>query len=105
VREFSELLERIDGHCRRAGACPEEGDLDDLLTEGYLAALNGESRSRRLAERLVKLAQNLEDEQAANEARRLAIEKRTVDQRVKVLRARLSDLRISSRGAAGDGRR
>jgi hypothetical protein len=108
MSEFSELLERIDGQCRRALAGPRNDsvqDLEDLLTEGYLAALTGESRSRRLAEQLETLAQNLEDEQAAIEARTLAREKRTLDQRVSVLRARLHDLRSGSRGSAtGDGR-
>jgi hypothetical protein len=94
--EFSDLLDRIDAECRRALARPPTDvprGLEDLLTEGYLAALTGESRSRRLSERLETLAQNLDDEQAAIEARTLAREKRTVDQRVMVLRERLKELR------------
>jgi hypothetical protein len=98
VSDFSRLLERIDAQRRRAAAadpaapCAPE-DLEDLLTEGYLAALTDESRSRRLADRLEGLARTIDDEQAAIEARRLAIEKRTVDQRVSVLRRHLTDLR------------
>jgi hypothetical protein len=103
MSEFHELLDHIEGQCRRALASPRSGarrEVEDLLTEGYLAALTAESRSRRISERLEALAQQLDDEQAAIEARRLAREKRTVDQRVKVLRARLQELR----GASGAGR-
>jgi hypothetical protein len=98
VSEFSQLVERIDVQCRRAAAAGPQGgpareQVEDLLTEGYLAALTHESRSRRIAERLEALAQTLECESAAIEARKLAWEKRTVDQRVRVLRGRLQDLR------------
>ena len=104
MNEFSELLERIDAQCRRALASPcasVRRELEDLLTEGYLVALTGESRSRRMSERLEMLAQQLDDEDAAIEARTLALEKRTVDQRVRVLRDRLAELRAR---AAGGGR-
>jgi hypothetical protein len=99
MSEFTELLERIDAQCRRAAAGPRtqvRRELEDLLTEGYLAALTGESRSRRLSERLETLAHDLDDERAAGEARILAREKRTVDQRVRVLRERLNELRAGA---------
>jgi hypothetical protein len=101
MSEFYELLERIDAQSRRAVAGPRTDvrrELEDLLTEGYLAALTGESRSRRLSEQLEALAQNLDDDAAAIEARTLAGEKRTVDQRVRVLRSRLNELRASTAG-------
>jgi hypothetical protein len=101
MSEISELLDRIDGQCRRALAGPRtpgQRELEDLLTDGYLAALTGESCSRRLSTRLETLAQNLDDEHAAIEARRLARDKRTVDRRVRVLRARLAQLRSRSSG-------
>jgi hypothetical protein len=104
MSEFSELLDRIDAQSRRAlsGPCPSvRRELEDLLTEGYLVALTGESRSRRMSERLEMLAQKLDDEDAAIEARTLALQKRTVDQRVRVLRDRLAELRAR---AAGRGR-
>ena len=104
MSEFPELLERIDAQCRRALCDPRfsvRRELEDLLTEGYLVALTGESRSRRMSERLETLAQTLDDEDAAIEARTLALEKRTVDQRVRVLRDRLAELRAR---AAGGGR-
>jgi hypothetical protein len=104
MNEFSELLESIEAQCRRAlsGPCQSgRRELEDLLTEGYLVALTGESRSRRMSERLEMLARRLDDEDAAIEARTLALKKRTVDQRVSVLRDRLAELRAR---AAGGGR-
>lgn len=97
VNELSQLIDRIDSRSRQEaagpGAASASEQVEDLLTEGYLAALTAESRSRRIAERLEALAQSLEDEGAAVEARKLAVEKRTLDERVRVLRARLGDLR------------
>jgi ribosomal protein L19E len=92
------LVDRIDSECRRAaaagpGAASAREQVEDLLTEGYLAALTDESRSRRIAERLEALAQSFGNEGSAVEARKLALEKRTLDERVRVLRARLRDLR------------
>jgi len=98
VSEFAQLLERVDRQCRLAATARPDGgsgrkEIEDLLSEGYLAALIEERRSRRIAERLEALALELENEDAATEARSLALEKRTVDQRVRALRERLSDLR------------
>jgi hypothetical protein len=95
MSEYSELLDRIDAQRRRALAVPQpdvRDELEDLLTEGYLVALTGESRSRRLSERLETLAHKL-DQGAAIEVRLVAREKRTVDQRVRLLRDRLAELR------------
>jgi hypothetical protein len=102
MSEYSELLDRIDAQRRRALAVPQpdvRDELEDLLTEGYLVALTGESRSRRLSERLDTLAQKL-DQGAAIEARLLAREKRTVDQRVRLLRDRLAELRACAVGGS-----
>ena len=97
MSDFSHLIARIDDQCRRAAADSSAGsstdDVEGLLTEGYLVALRGESRSRRLGERLEVLAQSLPDAEAAIEARTVGLEKRTVDQRVRVLRERLAALR------------
>lgn len=97
MSQFSQLLERIDRECRRAAAaCSSIGhtprDLEDVLTEGYVAALLGEGRSRRLAARVELLAEHLESENAASEVRRVALEKRTLDQRVRLLRGNLAEL-------------
>ena len=98
MSEFSQLVDRIDFQCRRAaaagpGVASASEQVEDLLTEGYLAALTDESRSRRIGERLEALAQSFENEGSAVEARKLALEKRTLDERVRVLRGRLRDLR------------
>jgi hypothetical protein len=91
------LLERIDRGRRQADASPigaaTRNAIEDLLTEGYIVALSCESTSRRLDERLRSLAESLEDDGAAREARRLALQKRTLDSRVSDLRERLADLR------------
>jgi hypothetical protein len=102
MSEYSELLDRIDAQRRRALAVPQpdvRDELEDLLTEGYLVALTGESRSRRLSERLDTLAHKL-DQGAAIEVRLVAREKRTVDQRVRLLRDRLAELRACAVAAS-----
>ena len=106
VVDFSALLERIDDQCRRAAhARPGDGGtleaIEDLLSEGYVVALSGESHSRRLADRVLRLAHGSEEPKAAGEARELVLEKRSVDLRVRLLRARLRDLREHLRRLAG----
>ena len=99
---FGDLLERIDRRRRQVGGPPVDeqirADVEDLLAEGYITALTGESRSRELARRLEALAESIESEEAAVEARRLALEKRALDRRVGDLRERLRSLRESLRG-------
>ena len=94
---LSTLLERIERGRREADRWPigaaTRDEIEDVLAEGYIVALTCESTSRRLDERLSSLVEALEDEDAAREARRLALEKRTLDSRVSDLRARLADLR------------
>jgi hypothetical protein len=68
-------------------------EVEDLLSEGYVAAMSAESRSRHLEDRLATLAQRVEDPRAAIELSQVALEKRTVDQRVRVLRESLDRLR------------
>jgi hypothetical protein len=96
---FGDLIERIDRRRRqvrgRSVGDRVRADIEDLLTEGYITALTAESRSRELARRLEALADAVEDEDAAREARRLALEKRALDRRVGELRARLRELRES----------
>jgi hypothetical protein len=72
-----------------------------VLTEGYLAALMLEGRSRRLAERLETLARTIDDEESAMSTRMLGVEKRTVDQRVSLYRRELARLHqlVAARGA------
>lgn len=68
-------------------------ELDDLLTEGYAHALAGEAESRHLARQLASLLPDIDKPGVAKEARRLALQRRTVDQAVDDLRGKLARLR------------
>ncbi len=95
--ESIDLVTRIERLRSRAEeARPTAGLLDeieDLLTEGYLEALAGEARSRRLAERLEGLMESVAEPHVAHEIRSIALQKRGVDAGVTVLRDRLGELR------------
>ena len=95
--EFTDLLERIDRLSSRASAAPDDARLlsqiEDVLAEGYVEALSGEARSRRLGRRVDALVERLDEPDAAVEARRLALQRRTLDQRVRALRERLAIMR------------
>lgn len=97
MAESSDLAARIERLSARAStARPSEqllGEVEDLLTVGYLEALAQESRSRRLAERCERLIENLdEDDETALEIRRLAVQRSGIDAKVAVLRDRLGVL-------------
>ena len=68
-------------------------EIEDLLAVGYLEALSQEAQSRRLAERWEHLAENLDEQDAALEIRRIAVQRRGIDARVALLRDRLGVLR------------
>ena len=93
----SDLAQRIEDACRRAAEPDEErrmpAQMEDLLAEGYIEALRGEARSRRLAERLAALMETLDAPGAAVEARALVRERHLVEARVRELRVRLRVLR------------
>jgi hypothetical protein len=95
--ESTDLVTRIERlHARATEARSADGllgEIEDLLAEGYLEALTGEARSRRLAERLGELVEIVDQREAALEMRRIAVQKRGVDARVSVLRDRLAELR------------
>src|SRR3954449_13460571 len=95
MRDRSDLALRIARLSSRAseGPRPPEGllgEMEDVLAEGYLKALSGEAGSRRLAERLERLVEVIDQPGAAVEARRVALEKRGIDADVSDLRARLA---------------
>jgi hypothetical protein len=96
VIDVAHLLERIEAACRAASATRGTGTRppgpEEVLTDGYVAALMLEGRSRRLAERLETLAKTIDDEESAMAARMLAREKQTVDQRVSLVRSELEKL-------------
>jgi hypothetical protein len=82
------------------------GEMEDVLAEGYLKALSEEARSRRLAERLERLVAILDQPGAAVEARKVALQKRSLDAEVTGLRARLAVMReqfVQLRALSGSG--
>ena len=97
MSEHSDLLERIDRLAARAAAAG--GDpallpaLEDALAEGYVQALSEEADRQRVTERLELLVETLHEPGAAVEARRLAVQRRTLDVRITTLRDRLSIVR------------
>jgi hypothetical protein len=96
MREPGDLVTRIDRLCSRAAEPSDErllGDMEDLLAEGYLEALSREARSRRLAERLERLVEILDQPEAAVEIRRIVPQKRGLDAQVALLRERLGVMR------------
>ena len=97
MAEYAELLERIDRLAVRAESSHADADLlselEDVLAEGYMQALTGEAKSRRLKTRLAQLVENLDEPDAAVEARRLVVQQRTLDHRIDTLRGRLTAVR------------
>jgi hypothetical protein len=97
MAESIDIAARIARLSSRASKAPSSdrllGEMEDLLAVGYLEALTEEARSRRLADRLARLAENLDEQEAALEIRRIAAQKRGVDAKVTVLRDRLGVLR------------
>ena len=95
--EYTELLERIGRLSTRASSASEDArllsEIEDVLAEGYLEAMSGEARSRRLSDRMNVLVERLDEPDAAVEARRLALQRRTLDQRVRDLRTQLAIMR------------
>jgi hypothetical protein len=97
---YADLHRRLDA----VEARPNLGrsDLEDLLTEGYARALDGEAQSRRLEQRLSELLPEMDKPGVAKEVRRLALQRRNVDHAVADLRDKLA--RIRGRITAASGR-
>jgi hypothetical protein len=95
--DYTDLLERISRLSSRASSAADDGpllsEIEDVLAEGYVQALSGEARSRRLRERLDDLVERLDEPDAAIEARRLALQRRTLDGRTQDLRNQLALIR------------
>jgi hypothetical protein len=98
----SDLHERLDAvTARLGGPGADDRELEDLLTEGYARALAGEAQSRRIERRLTQLLADIDQPAVAKEARRLALQRRTVDQAVADLRGNLARVRDGVSGARG----
>lgn len=97
MSEQADLHRRFDALSSRAreGVADERvlSQMEDLLAEGYVGALAGEARSRRLEQRLEMLLPEMEEPAVAKEARRLALQRRTLDEAVRELRAELARMR------------
>jgi hypothetical protein len=97
MRDAADLLTRIDRLCSRAPrARPGDtllSEMEALLAEGYAEALAKEAGRRRLAARLERLVEVVDQPDAAIEIRKLAREKRGLDTEIAVLRDRLRVMR------------
>ena len=97
MAEYANLLERIDRLAVRAETPRADGallsELEDLLAEGYMQALTEEAQSRRLGERLEQLVETIDEPGAAVEARRLTVQRRSLDRQISTLRMRLQAVR------------
>src|SRR5215210_5632703 len=98
MRDDADLHRRLDAAANRPDV--RQRELEDLLTEGYARALAGEAHSRRLERRLTDLLPDMDRPGVAKEARRLALQRRTVDQAVKELREKLGAIRGHVAGAS-----
>jgi hypothetical protein len=89
-----DLYERLDAVAAcLGGPGVDQREIEDLLTEGYAHALAGEAQSRRLERRLIQLLEDIDKPAVAKEARRLSLQRRTVDQAVADLRGKLARVR------------
>ncbi len=98
--EFAELKERIDALCARAASNDADArllvEIEDVLAEGYVFALHGDQRSRRLQKRfdaLVEAVDAAEAAQAAEQLRSVAREQRMVSEATEELRSELAVMR------------
>jgi hypothetical protein len=94
---YSRLAARIESLSSRTPGAGDEGrllsEIEDVLAEGYIEALSGEAQSARLGERLERLVGAIEEPGMAVEVRRLLLERRSLDARIRELRSQLSALR------------
>lgn len=92
--DLATQIERLSARASKARSSERLlGEMEDVLTVGYLEALTQEAHSRRLAERWERLVENVDDQEAAREIRRIAVQRRGIDAQVAVLRDRLGVLR------------
>jgi hypothetical protein len=92
--DLATRIERLSARVSKARSSDRLlGEIEDLLSVGYLEALKQEAKSRRLAERCEHLVANLDEQDAALEIRRIAVQRRVVDAKVALLRGRLAVLR------------
>jgi hypothetical protein len=95
LRELSTRIERLSSRADGASQADAQllAEIADALAEGYMEALSGEARSRRLGNRLERVMESIEVPGAAAEVRRLTVQRRSVDRMTGDLRAQLSVIR------------
>lgn len=95
--EDHDLFERIGRLSDRASSEPEDSrllaEIEDVLAEGYLVALNAEASSRRLAAQAEDLVERLDEPTAALELRRVSAQRRGIERRARMLRSELAVMR------------
>jgi hypothetical protein len=94
MRDFDDLKQRIQALCARAAFGPHDSrllvEIEDLLAEGYVCALRGDHRSRRLQQRVEALVEAAE---AGEQLRAVASEQRMISQATRELRSQLAVMR------------
>ncbi len=95
MRELAELTQRIDALCARAASPRPDArllvEIEDMLAEGYMHALRGDHRCRRLQQRLESLMDG--DGVAPEEMLVVARERRQVADETRELRLQLAAMR------------
>jgi hypothetical protein len=72
---------------------PTPAERDRALTDGYANALAMDRRRVGLDRRIAELAAHADEPDVASELRRLWLERRTLQERIRALRSALADLR------------
>ena len=97
MHEFADIDRRIERLSALAAHDRTEPwlltEVGDVLACGYMSALNADARSRRLGERIDELLEKRDHRHVVDEARRLARERRSIDDATRRLRARLAVVR------------
>ena len=104
---FAEIEQRIEGLCARVSSALFDvmpADVEDVLGDGYVYALQADAYARRLHARLDACLGDANG--SLDEARRIAAEKQALERSTRRLRARLAVLRslgARSTACAGSG--
>jgi hypothetical protein len=92
--DFTELKGRIEALCARAASQQPDGrllvEIEDLLAEGYVCALQGDHLTRRLQSRLEAL---MEAAESVDQLRAVARERRIISDATEDLRSQLDVMR------------
>ena len=97
MHEFADIERRIERICSQASSERIDAwwlaEMGEVLAVGYASALRADARSRRLCDAINRLLEEHEHPDAADEAQRLAKERRTIEDATHRLRTRLETVR------------